>query len=173
MTRNPSAPFPALLSPGVRSARRADGAGTRQDPGLQKMEPMEQCEKSSTSCCWRIQDKQDLDLERDPALRHSPAIMHQESGFLGTSHAISNKQASSPELQGTQRELGREVGRGGKKKKNKLDLSVYQPKNYIKWVCKEATAKTGMGRKKMRYWNKSYTPPTCRDAIQELDILAE
>lgn len=51
----------------------------------------------------RIQNKQDLDLERDPALRHSPAIMHQQSGFLGINHAPSNKQASSPELQGMQR----------------------------------------------------------------------
>lgn len=65
----------------------------------------------------RIQNKQDLDLERDPALRHSPAIMHQESGFLGINHALSSKQASSLELQGTQRESGKEgKGEGGIKK---------------------------------------------------------
>lgn len=55
----------------------------------------------------RIQDKQDLDLERDPALRHSPAIMLQESGFLGIKHAISYKQGSSLEPQGMRREMGR------------------------------------------------------------------
>lgn len=65
----------------------------------------------------RIQNKQDLDLERDPALRHSPAIMHQESGFLGINHALSSKQASSLELQEMQRESGKEgKGEGGIKK---------------------------------------------------------
>lgn len=66
-----------------------------------------------------IQDKQDLDLERDPALRHSPAIMHQQSGFLGIKHPISNKQGSSLEPQGTQRELER----GEKKKWDYLCIS--------------------------------------------------
>lgn len=64
----------------------------------------------------RIQNKQDLDLERDPALRHSLTIMHQESGFLGIGHTISNKQASSPELQGMKTELCKESG--GEKKGN-------------------------------------------------------
>lgn len=103
-----------------------------------------------------IQDKQDLDLERDLALRHSPVIMHQQSGFLGIKLPISNKQGSSLEPRGTQRELER-----GKKK---VGLSVYQPKNYIKGVCKEANAKTGVGRKKetlKQIWYASYLQRCC------------
>lgn len=80
----------------------------------------------------RIQNKQDLDLERDPALRHSPAIMHQESGFLGINHALSSKQASSLELQEMQRESGKEgKGEGGiKKYKWKRIICVWAKKMY-------------------------------------------